>query len=227
MRDSPDKPTPHLRVRHLGRPPIIRVLLSLCLLVGCSRPERVRAGQSARASSGTEQLQTTVQHRTPPDPAWTPCIEGDGDCPLPVMLKAFKRCGAVNVDSRFVGRYAVDASRSFQGPAFDRPDADAKKKEMAAWFVKRMTDQYSNFVVETDRIRSGIHQIQEFCFIDVRSETGRTFDAVAVWHEDVGDPGDASLIRVRFERDGSEATFHSYAEADDLKSRPVFLRVVP
>src|SRR5262249_40142397 len=127
---------------------------------------------------------------------------------------------------RFVGPYEVDASRSFQGPLYDQPDADAKKREMAAWFLKQQIDLFANFIVARDRIQSGRQRIQEFCFIEVQSDTDHVLDAIAVWHEDVDDPGDASLIRVRFELDGKDARFHFYAQAADLKEHPIFLRAV-
>jgi hypothetical protein len=133
------------------------------------------------------------------------------------MWKAFVRCGAVQISPRFVGRYEVDASRSFRGPIYDRPDS-------GAWFLERQTDQFSNFVIERDRIRSGTLLVQEFCFIDIEAQTDQVLDAVALWHEDVHDPGDASLIKVRIERDGGEARFYFYANEKDTKGKPVFLR---
>jgi hypothetical protein len=164
-------------------------------------------------------------HGGAPDPDWIQCIR-DEDCPLPIMWKAFALCGTVTANTPLTGRYEVDADRSFQGPLYYQPDADAHKREMAACFLKRQTDRYSDFVIERDRIRSGKERVQEFCFLHVSVETDSVLDAIAVWHEDVDDPGDASLTRVRVERDGQEVRFHIYGEEKDLKGRPVFLRAV-
>jgi hypothetical protein len=179
------------------------VVLLLLQMLGCSRRD----------------------HGSAPDPDWIQCIRSE-ECPMPIMLKAFALCGTVTVKSPLVGRYEVDPDRSFQGPLFHQPDADAKKSEMAAWFLKRQTDLYSDFVIERNRIRSGKGHVQEFCFLHVLVETESTLDAIAVWHEDVNDPGDASLTKVRAERDGEEARFHIYGEEKDPQGPPVFLRVV-
>ncbi len=207
-----------LRVAMIGS-----ALLVLSLELGCSRRDTMRPEKSSPAPTGSSKAAAAVKQRTP-DPDWIRCLT-DEHCPLSIMSRAFARCGTVQVNPRFVGRYDVDASRSFRGPLYDQPDADAKKKEMAAWFLKRQIEMYSNFIISRERIQSGKQQVQDFCFIEVESETDRVLDAIAVWHEDVDDPGDASLIRVRLELDGAEARFRFYAEEADLKGEGIFLRV--
>jgi len=134
---------------------------------------------------------------------------------------AMARCGWVTIDRRFVGRYELEEERSFP-----KEVADATADEHATSAVLRMmfVDQYANFVVQKDRIRSGKLLVQEFCFVEVRTETDHVFDAAALWHEDVHDPGDARIIYVRFERNGDEARFNMYAEAQDRRESAVFLR---
>jgi hypothetical protein len=171
-------------------------------ILGCSRRNRERDEPPAESS-------------------WDQCVMGE--CPLPRLAWAMAHCSWIKVDRRFVGRYDLEPERSF--PSEDPPDATPEQRAASEKSRQFSLDQYSNFVVDTDRIRSGKLLVQEFCFVEVRTETDHVFDAAALWHEDVGDVGDASIVFVRFERNGDEARFNIYGELKDRKRDPMFFHV--
>jgi hypothetical protein len=179
------------------------VLLLISAMPGCTRRNR--------------------EHDEPPaTSSWDQCVMGE--CPFPRLAYAMARCGWVTVDAKFVGHYQLDEERSFPKED-DQPDATAEQRAAAEEFRALSAERFVDLVVDTDRIRSGKSPVQEFCFVEVRTETDRVFDAAALWHEDVGDPGDASIVYVRFERSGDEARFNMYGEAKERKKSHLFYRI--
>jgi hypothetical protein len=140
------------------------------------------------------------------------------------MMAAFSRCGTVRAP-RFVGRYELDETQLPKDPDDDSPSRAVRDR--AHLLRKLIIDQYANFEVDARGVRSGKVLVQDLCFVDIRVQTESTLDAIALWHEDIHDPGDASPIRVRLERDGPNLRFWRYAEEKDLRRAPLVLRARP
>jgi hypothetical protein len=67
-------------------------------------------------------------------------------------------------------------------------------------------------------IRSGTRLVQEFSLTEATVE-GDTLRGKAVWHEDVGDPGDSSEVLVRLRLKGESLEFsmlNEQGEPDDV-----------
>src|SRR5262249_54065805 len=75
---------------------------------------------------------------------WHTCVLGD--CPTALVKEAAQRCGAIEVNSRFVGQYELDESRRF--PHRDRPGMAASRRALADTLRRQYVDQYSNFAIE-------------------------------------------------------------------------------
>ncbi len=119
------------------------------------------------------------------------------------LVDGFQRCGSQSTGN-FAGHYVVvPESIAIPIPA-NASDWERKTIAENAAFV---SEQYGDFEIRSDRIVSGTRLIQEFCLTRVVQRTPTILLAEAVWHEDVGDPGDASLIRIRLERHGSLTAF--------------------
>lgn len=97
------------------------------------------------------------------------------------LLEGFERCGTQSTGD-FAGRYAVL-------PKTREPDE--------TW-----REDHGNFEIRSDRIVSFARLNEEYCLSRVLERTPTRLSAEAVWHEDVNDPGDASLVVVTLERDG-------------------------
>jgi hypothetical protein len=138
-----------------------------------------------------------------PAPAGVPYTLAGAD---PGLLAAFERCGSERT-GELQGNYVVDPeSLRAELPtlaASATPEQRALNDEIFAHRVQ----QYANFVVKPDRIQSGTQLVQEFCLVRVIAQSGESLHAEAVWHEDVHDPGDASVVELRFERHGNGYRF--------------------
>ena len=71
-----------------------------------------------------------------------------------------------------------------------------------------------NFEIMPDRIQFDSVLRQDFCLTKVFERTADSLRAEAVWHEDIHDPGDASLVGLRLERAGDTVTF-TFWDAED------------
>lgn len=81
------------------------------------------------------------------------------------------------------------------------------------------------FHVEDTRIISGTLPVQEFCFVRILSDSEDGLRALSVWHEDLDDPGDASLVVVGLRRVGGEVIFTlAEPEPEAVPEFPVRLR---
>jgi tetratricopeptide (TPR) repeat protein len=101
------------------------------------------------------------------------------------LYDGFARCGSQTTGD-LAGKYEVDVTN-----AAELDD----------------TRGYQAFEVKRDRIVSGTELVQEFCLTRTLDRSGDRLRAEAVWHEDVHDPGDASMVEVRFERQGDAYRF--------------------
>jgi tetratricopeptide (TPR) repeat protein len=83
------------------------------------------------------------------------------------------------------------------------------------------------FRVLPDRIINGSELVQEFCLTKVLERKPQLLRAEAVWHEDRGDPGDASLVQIWLSR-GSDSVRFSFAPVEQpLLASTVTLRRKP
>ena len=113
------------------------------------------------------------------------------------LFDGFHRCGSQNTGD-FFGSYMVLPNEVKLSPAASAAERDAQ--DQIARFDR---DRYANFQVQSDRIVSGTTLVEEVCLTRVLERTPTSLRAEAVWHEDVADPGDASMVIVKLEqRDG-------------------------
>jgi hypothetical protein len=120
-----------------------------------------------------------------------------------LILVAFAGCGRSStplvpstVDtSAFDGEYTLDAEASFR-TLFDEIEnaQDDNDKRRVELILAMSSKQYENFRIANGVIRSGVFPLtQEFSLISATTHSG-VLQGRAVWHEDIGDPGDASTI---------------------------------
>ncbi len=118
------------------------------------------------------------------------------------LYDAFARCGSQTTGD-FVGKYVVEVERA-PGTGEPSPTASPRERDARARLYR---GQYDNFEVQRDRIRCGTETVAEFCLTRTIERTPDALRAEAVWHEDVDDPGDASVVEIRLERQGDGYRF--------------------
>lgn len=125
-----------------------------------------------------------------------------------------------NVDtSKFDGAYTLDRQASFA--RFSRSaqaEADPTRRQQGEAVRQMMLDRFEDLRVRAGVIQAGKGLVQEFSLVEATLE-GDTLRGQAVWHEDIGDPGDSSEIGIKLRLTGSTlefATFESPGQPDDL-----------
>lgn len=98
--------------------------------------------------------------------------EGAPD-PMLMLFAAFERCGTVDL-SEFEGR----------------------------WSAPSDVPEWADAVIARGRLEAGTGLRAEHCAIHVVERTPTHLVAATVWHEDVGDPGDAWFSYLRLDRRG-------------------------
>ena len=124
------------------------------------------------------------------------------------LYEGFERCGSQST-ADFAGRYEV-LEENWAIP----PSASETQREAHEELAEFMREYHANFEIRSDRIVSGTSWVQEYCLSRVLERTKTTLVAEAVWHEDVADPGDASLVKIRLAREGELTTM----QVQDLRS---------
>lgn len=132
--------------------------------------------------------------------------------------------GPSSVDTGpFDGRYRLVADESFMSfrEELAKAEAEAEKLESSGntpdaslmtkiaglrFLLRSYEEQFDNFTVRRGVIRSGLMLMTEFSLIRATIE-GNTLDGVAVWHEDVFDPGDSHKERIRLTLIGDRLEF--------------------
>lgn len=144
--------------------------------------------------------------------------------------------------SAFDGRYRLIADESFatwraqlsaaqkqldEDPAAGTPpeaDATAKIADLRA-LIQYRESAYTGFSIRKGVIRSGSLPIQEFSLLEAKT-TGDELVGVALWHEDVDDPGDAARQPIRLKLTGDRLEFIIGDESDGFED-PVILERLP
>lgn len=117
----------------------------------------------------------------------------------------------------FDGEYTLDTEASFR-TLFDEIEnaQDDNDKRRLGLILAMSSKQYENFRIANGVIRSGaFHLTQEFSLISATTQSG-VLQGKAVWHEDVGDPGDASTIFITLRLDGDVLEFYVYDSEDQM-----------
>lgn len=165
---------------------------------------------------------------------------------LVVISSGCKRDGAVVSSgvntSLFDGRYQLVAEESF---AYSRAELaaaeDAAEQSKTAgelndpqlaskiknlqMLLAFSEERYENFTIRNGIIRSGRVLVQEFSLRRAEIE-GDTLIGVALWHEDVGDPGDCHEVRVWLKLTGDRLEF-SIGDPEEGFGDPVILDRLP
>jgi tetratricopeptide (TPR) repeat protein len=122
------------------------------------------------------------------------------------LNQAFAACGTQDVGD-FQGRFEIPDSSLFDKMRAPSPSASASAQADYARSLDFERAQWRNFTIAKDRITSGTTLVQEFCLSRVLARTKDHLRAEAVWHEDVHDPGDASLVEIEIVRDAAGVRF--------------------
>jgi len=118
----------------------------------------------------------------------------------------------------FDGEYVLDAERSFANLYSEFPrKTDEEKQE----FQQMLAEQYDNFRISNGVIRSGKRVIQEFRIISASINDG-VLEGEALWHEDIYDPGDCCMMKVRLELKGDELEFSCSVENEEPFDKSFF-----
>lgn len=141
---------------------------------------------------------------------------------LTLVLAGFNACRGEdalvrsNVDTAaFDGEYALDAEASFvNARRANEAVADAARRAQGVAVLAMLAERYANFRVRDGVIRSGTKLVQEFSLKEARIEVG-ILRGKAVWHEDVGDPGDMSDVAVMLRLEGDVLEFSMMNEAGE------------
>ncbi len=144
---------------------------------------------------------------------------GDLDPEHRELLEAFERCGAEST-APFDGRYVEASPRP--APELDAPGITEEQRRTLREYHD---DQYRDLVVQGGRIRMGTLLRRELCLTRVHARSDASIHAQAVFHEDVHDPGDASLVDVRMDRAGENLrlaiVYDPASEPETVELRPV------
>jgi hypothetical protein len=119
----------------------------------------------------------------------------------------------------FDGEYVLDTKRSFANLFSNLPrETDEEKRE----FQQVLAEQYDNFQINKGVITSGKTLVQEFRITSANISDG-VLEGKAIWHEDIYDPGDCYMMKVRLKLKGDELEF-SYCAENEEPSEKIFLR---
>jgi len=124
----------------------------------------------------------------------------------------------------FDGCYRLDPQASF-APLYHQMEASQEVEEVALLedILAFEIDQYQDFTIEGGVIRSGGSLRQEFSLASAEVEEG-TLQGKAVWHEDVGDPGDASEVLVALRLEGERLRFYVYENPGEMGEAVILVR---
>jgi hypothetical protein len=107
----------------------------------------------------------------------------------------------------FDGRYALLAEPSFAALRDKaRTEQDPKRRLTLETLLQWQAEQYGDFRIHRGVIRSGTRLVQEFSLTHADVQ-GNTLRGKALWHEDVGDPGDATEVPVSLRLQGDTLEF--------------------
>jgi hypothetical protein len=125
--------------------------------------------------------------------------------------------------SPFDGKYRLIPGESFmqsraelaaaEKEAAEKRESDAPESARLAAKVANLRsilrtreEQYANFTIERGVIRSGATLVQEFSLNHAKTQDGKLV-GVALWHEDVEDPGDCVDEPIQFALRGTRLEF--------------------
>jgi hypothetical protein len=127
----------------------------------------------------------------------------------------------------FDGQYKLLSSKSFQAMrAQVEAETDPGRKAAGTQLLEMMAARYANFRISQGVIRSGGSLVQEFS-IQRATVVGNTLRGTAIWHEDVGDPGDSSEEPVWLRLQGNQLAFVYGEEVASEPTDPIVLERVP
>jgi hypothetical protein len=90
--------------------------------------------------------------------------------------------------------------------------------------LKTYEDQYTNFTIQHGVIRSGTTLVQEFSLKHATIRDG-VLVGVALWHEDIDDPGDCNDQPIQFELRGTRLEFVIGDEENGFESPVILERI--
>ncbi len=112
--------------------------------------------------------------------------------------------------SIFDGSYELVPESSFASvqDGIERSSEESERKAFER-ILSSNIDQFSNFSIDHGVIRSGSFIVQEFSLISAERSENRLLGR-AIWHEDVGDPGDMNEVTIEMRRQGNTLSFWIY-----------------
>lgn len=126
--------------------------------------------------------------------------------------------------ARFDGSYELIVERSFPASReLLETETDPETRRLERRNLDSMISQYRDFRIDHGVIRSGIGLVQELSLLHATVQ-GDVLRGEALWHEDVGDPGDVSGVPVVLRLSGDTLEFAMLDEAGEPIRDPVYLR---
>ncbi len=97
---------------------------------------------------------------------------------------------------RFDGIYAIDIERSFEHSwLLEAAEGNEEMRRRIRVLERFAAEPYAHLEIAHGVIRAGSGPVQEFS-VQTATVHGDTFRGRAVWHEDVGDPGDSIEVNL-------------------------------
>ncbi|HKO48940.1 MAG TPA: tetratricopeptide repeat protein [Polyangiaceae bacterium] len=138
------------------------------------------------------------------------------------LYEGFQRCGSQSTGD-FAGQYVFVPDSESAAPATANMTPEIREAQHS--FERILREQYANFEIKPDRIVSGEALVQEFCLTRLIARSPDSLDVEAVWHEDIADPGDASLVRLHLTRVGDLTSIRLKALNGSQGDAPVEIKL--
>jgi hypothetical protein len=128
-------------------------------------------------------------------------IKPDSQMEFTLMLMGYSS------DTRqFDGRYKID-EENLKTMVADFPAGADNAEETKKAMLDMFRQQYSNMTLKEGVLLCGKDLIQEFRMRGDINQAGE-FVGGAIWHEDIHDPGDASIVNVKLKLENEKLYFY-------------------
>jgi hypothetical protein len=123
---------------------------------------------------------------------------------------------------KFDGSYTVDSEKLQEYLHSHFVQHDSQQHDLDKQLLAAFEDRFYNFRINHGVITSGKVLIQEFRITSADMEDGK-LRGRAIWHEDIHDPGDCTIINVQLSIEGDVLEFWFFPDGEE-KGEPVILR---
>lgn len=126
----------------------------------------------------------------------------------------------------FDGGYQLDTERSFSGLRKRLAEADPDQQPAVKRLLALAERQFVNFSIKHGVITSGQPLMQEFHLV-AGSTIENHLQGRAIWHEDLHDPGDCSIVNVSLKIEGKTLLFSYFPDGEEAGEPVVLTKITP